>query len=152
MEESSNKERGRVIKSYPIPSAQGLAPGEITLREWGTDEWVTHFHNLQDGGYYYGHYFTDLAQAEADYEKRVNEYSEKEVDSQPQIISREVLVPSQVFEGLAAVKNAGTTNMANISVVIVQAVALGYNEAAQWIEDNRELYSQGIIDGFLAQS
>ena len=61
-----------LLKSHPIPARPATAPGEITLREWepGT-EWATHFHNLQDGGYYYGHHFTDLASAEADFEARV---------------------------------------------------------------------------------
>ncbi|HEY9811305.1 MAG TPA: DUF5049 domain-containing protein [Halomicronema sp.] len=148
MEESSNKENNRTIKRYPIPSAPGLARGEITLRAWGPNEWVTHFHNLEDNGYYFGHYFLDFEQAEADYEKRVNEYSKKEVDFQSERISNKVLVPLQVFEGLEAVRNAGTTNMGSISVVIIQAVALGYNETAKWITDNRELYLNGITEGF----
>lgn len=63
----------KLLKSHPVSPKPGLAPGEITLREWKEGEWVTHFHNLQDGGYYHGHYFTDLAEAEADYDQRVKE-------------------------------------------------------------------------------
>ena len=68
----SNENQPKLLKSYPIPARPGNAPGEITLREWKAGkEWVTHFHNLQDGGYYFGHYFDNLELAIADYEERI---------------------------------------------------------------------------------
>ena len=64
-----------LLKSTKIPSTCSItAPCEITLHEWGLGEWVTHLHNLQDNGYYYGHYFNDIVEAEADYEARVQRY------------------------------------------------------------------------------
>lgn len=62
-----------ILKSHPIPKREASAPGEIVLREWGRDQWVTHWHNLDDGGYYYGHYFTNYDEAVADYENRIAE-------------------------------------------------------------------------------
>ncbi len=65
----------KLIKAYSIPGDGAQAPGAITLREWRPGkEWVTHFRNLQSGGYYYGKYFTSLADAEANFRQRVLEF------------------------------------------------------------------------------
>ena len=66
----------KILKSCPIPQKPATPPGEITLREWCEGkEWATHFHNLEDGGYYYGHYFTNLEEAEADFQEQVKKFS-----------------------------------------------------------------------------
>jgi hypothetical protein len=57
-------------------------------------------------------------------------------------------VPARVLEGLKAVKKAGTTNMLDWRVACIQAVALGYPEASEWIENNTEMYIEGIFTGF----
>lgn len=59
-----------------------------------------------------------------------------------------IVVPSYIFEGLNAVRKAGTFNMFDIEAVKIQAVALGYPETAEWIEANRELYAKGVFQGF----
>lgn len=61
-----------------------------------------------------------------------------------------IAVPRHIFEGLHAVRKAGTFNMFEIDGVIIQAVALGYPETAQWIEAHREIYTEGIFRGFCA--
>lgn len=66
----------KVLKAYPIPKKPATAPGEITLVEWREgEEWATHFHNLEDGGHYYGHYFTNLEEAEIDFREQVKKFS-----------------------------------------------------------------------------
>jgi hypothetical protein len=57
-------------------------------------------------------------------------------------------VPARVLEGLEAVKKAGTTNMFDWRVACIQAVALGYLEASEWIENNTEMYIEGFFAGF----
>ncbi len=57
-------------------------------------------------------------------------------------------VPARVLEGLEAVRRVGTTNMFDRQVVCIQAVALGYPEAQEWIENNTETYVEGIFTGF----
>jgi hypothetical protein len=58
-------------------------------------------------------------------------------------------VPAQeVLEGLEAVKKAGTTNMFDWRVACIQAAALSYPEASEWIENNTETYIEGIFTGF----
>lgn len=47
-------------------------PCEIVLRTWGKNQWATHFHNLVDGGFYHGHYFSNYSDAIADFKKRVS--------------------------------------------------------------------------------
>lgn len=59
-----------------------------------------------------------------------------------------IAVPSYIFEGLNAVRKAGTFNMFDIEAVKIQAVALGYPETAEWIEANSEVYVNGIFQGF----
>ncbi|WP_449416020.1 DUF5049 domain-containing protein [Phormidium nigroviride] len=138
-----------LLKSHPIPAQPATAPGEITLHEWKPgEEWVTHFHNLQDGGYYYGNYFTDLASAEADYEARVQKYLGQTPNSHK---VQPILVPAHILEGIKAVRECGTTNMFDVAIAKVQAVALGYPETADWIDSHREDYEQGIVSGFTPQ-
>ncbi len=57
-------------------------------------------------------------------------------------------VPVRILEGLEAVKKTGTTNMFDWRVACIQAVALGYPEASEWIEYNTETYIEGIFTGF----
>ncbi|MEG5066782.1 hypothetical protein QUB33_24505 [Microcoleus sp. B3-A4] len=64
----------QIIKSHPIPGGGGQAPGFLVLRRRG-EQYATHFYNSQDGGFHHGHYFANLAQAEADFARRVTEYA-----------------------------------------------------------------------------
>lgn len=137
----------RILKSYPISAAPAIAPGEITLREWGEGQWVTHFHNLQDNGYYHGHYFSDLAQAEADFEERVRKELSPNTEL-PLLSEASVKVSAKIYGGILAVKEAGTVNLFDVNLVKVQAVALGYPETADWIKANPERYAQGVFQGF----
>jgi hypothetical protein len=141
-----------ILKSHPIPGDGGQAPGRITLREWRkNEEWVTHFYNAQDGGFYYGRYFTDLGEAEANFELRVKEYLGL-LENLPSSLESEapIKIPERILEGIDAVREAQTTNMFNANMVRLQAVALGYLETAQWIETNSETYYSGVFRGFAA--
>lgn len=146
-----NDNQQSILKSHPIPGDGGQAPGRITLRVWRPgEEWVTHFYNLQDGGFYYGRYFSDLAEAEANFEERVKEYLGW--GKLPASLESEepIKVPERILQGIDAVREANTTNMFNAGTVRLQAVALGYLETAQWIEANLETYCSGIFRGFAA--
>jgi hypothetical protein len=146
-----NAQSPSILKSHPIPGDGGQAPGYITLREWRPNqEWVTHFYNAQDGGFYYGRYFTDLGEAEANFELRVKEYLG--LGKLPTSVESEepIKIPERILQGLDAVRVAQTTNMFNANTVRLQAVALGYLETAQWIEANLETYCSGVCRGFAA--
>lgn len=65
-----------IIKSHPVPGGSGQAPGYVTLRKWG-EKWVTHFFNSQDGGFYCGHYWNTLNDAESSFKNRVEEYKQR---------------------------------------------------------------------------
>jgi hypothetical protein len=64
-----------ILKSHPIPGDGAQAPGAITLRQWGPDQWSTHFYNAQDGGFHNGRYFGSLPDAEVDFARRVVQYA-----------------------------------------------------------------------------
>ncbi|NEO25891.1 MAG: hypothetical protein F6K03_03085 [Kamptonema sp. SIO4C4] len=64
-----------VLKRSPLPHRPATAPGEIVLRQWDSTTWTTHFHNLQDSGYYHGSYFSERGEAEKDYEHKIQRYS-----------------------------------------------------------------------------
>ncbi|MEG4197325.1 DUF5049 domain-containing protein [Microcoleus sp. Pol12A5] len=147
-----NAQSHSILKSHPIPGDGGQAPGYITLREWRKDEeWATHFFNLQDKGFYYGRYFTNLAEAEANFELRVKEYLGFLGKLPTSLESEEpIQIPERILQGIDAVREAQTTNMFNANTVRLQAVALGYLETAQWIEANLESYCSGIFRGFAA--
>lgn len=150
---AQNQRQRSILKSHPIPGDGGQAPGRITLREWRPgEEWVTHFHNLQDGGYYYGRYFTDLAAAEADFEQRVKEYLGLEKLPSSFESEEPIEVPERILQGIDAVKELATINMFDARIVRAQAAALEYLETALWIEANPETYYDGIIRGFAALS
>ena len=147
-----NAQNHPILKSHPIPGDGGQAPGRITLREWRKNkEWVTHFYNAQDGGFYYGRYFTDLGEAETNFELRVKEYLGL-LGNLPSSLESEapIEIPERILEGIDAVREANTTNMFNANTVRLQAVALGYLETAQWIEANSEIYCSGVCRGFAA--
>jgi hypothetical protein len=145
-----NAQSRPILKSHPIPGDGSQAPGRITLREWRkNEEWVTHFYNAQDGGFYYGRYFTDFREAEANFELRVKEYLGL-LGNLPSSLESEqpIQIPERILEGINAVREAQTTNMFNANTVRLQAVALGYLETAQWIEANWETYCSGVFQGF----
>lgn len=147
-----NAQSQRILKSHPVPGDGSQAPGRITLREWRkNEEWVTHFYNLQDGGFYYGRYFTDLGEAAANFEERVKEYLGLLGKLPASLESEEpIQIPERILEGIDAVRETQTTNMFNANTVRLQAVALGYLETAQWIEANLEIYCSGVFRGFAA--
>ena len=59
-----------------------------------------------------------------------------------------ISVPKDVFLGIEAVRKSGLTNMLDRPMVIELARKLGFPEAAEWIENNRKLYAEGIFKGF----
>lgn len=59
-----------------------------------------------------------------------------------------VLVPRAVLEGLDAVRRSGITNMLDRPAVAEIAESMGFDEAARWVRENRELYARGVFQGF----
>ncbi|MHB9131183.1 MAG: DUF5049 domain-containing protein [Armatimonadota bacterium] len=59
-----------------------------------------------------------------------------------------VPIPANVYEGLEAVRQSGLTNMFDRPRVIEIAECWGYEETADWLRANRDLYAQGIFQGF----
>lgn len=148
-----NSQSQRILKSHPIPGDGSGAPGRITLREWRTgEEWVTHFFNAQDGGFYYGSYFNDLGEAEANFELRVKEYLGLEKLPGSFDSEEPIEIPERILEGINAVKDLATINMFDARTVRAQASALEYLETALWIEANPETYYDGTMRGFTALS
>jgi len=58
-------------------------------------------------------------------------------------------VPKNILLGIETVRNSGLTNMLMRPVVIELARELRFPEAAEWIENNRKLYAEGIFKGFM---
>ena len=65
------------------------------------------------------------------------------MDKQP------IIVSAKVFEGLEAVRTSGLTNMFDRPRVIEIAEMMGYDETAEWLALNRNLYAQGLFQGFI---
>lgn len=63
-----------------------------------------------------------------------------------------IKLPPEVLDGLQAVRKSGTTNMLDVPVVCLQAVALGYPETADWINENTNTYIEGVSSGFESES
>jgi hypothetical protein len=64
-----------------------------------------------------------------------------------------VTVPRAVHEGIAAVRDSGMFNMLDLPAVAGLARQLGFDEAADWLNDrgNRKAYAEGIFRGFRAE-
>ncbi len=60
-----------------------------------------------------------------------------------------IVVSAEVFEGLEAVRTSGLTNMFDRPRVIEIAEMMGYDETAEWLVSNRNLYSRGLFQGFI---
>ena len=59
-------------------------------------------------------------------------------------------IPPAVFEGLEAVQQSGQTSMLDHQAVQVIATRMGYPEAALWVREHRDEYSEGLFRGFVA--
>jgi hypothetical protein len=59
-----------------------------------------------------------------------------------------VPIPADVFEGLEAIRRSGLTNMFDRPRVIEIAELWGFDATADWLSENRNLYAQGIFQGF----
>lgn len=59
-----------------------------------------------------------------------------------------VPIPAGVMKGLEAVRLSGKTNMFDLPEVVGIAAEMDFFDTAMWIESNRSLYCQGLIQGF----
>lgn len=59
-----------------------------------------------------------------------------------------VKIPTEVLEGLEACRSSGDLNMFDRHGVIMWLRIHWYHEAANWVDDNKMAYVQGIFEGF----
>jgi hypothetical protein len=59
-----------------------------------------------------------------------------------------VPVPPEVYDGIEAVRRLGLTNMLDRPRVVEIAEGLGFEEAARWVQENRDLYGRAVFHGF----
>ena len=61
-----------------------------------------------------------------------------------------VPIPQAVLDGITAVRDSGMFNMMDLPAVAGLARQLGFDEAADWLNDrsNRSTYADGIFRGF----
>lgn len=57
-------------------------------------------------------------------------------------------IPTHVLDGLEFIRKSGLTNMLARDVVIDLARQFDLNDTADWIEENKNLYAEGIFRGF----
>ncbi len=62
-----------------------------------------------------------------------------------------VVVPTDVVEGLEAVRQSGA-HMVERTHVLVLAKRMGYRQTVRWVEEHPEEYARGIVYGFEAAS
>ena len=56
-----------------------------------------------------------------------------------------------MFDGLETVQESGETNMQDHQAVEAIAARLGYPEAARWVHEHPQEYSEGLFRGFVAE-
>ncbi len=56
-----------------------------------------------------------------------------------------------MFDGLETVQELGETNMQDHQAVEAIAARLGYPEAARWVHEHPQEYSEGLFRGFVAE-
>ena len=57
-------------------------------------------------------------------------------------------VSKDVYDGLEKVRESGLTNMFDRIRVIQILSSWGEDEAAEWVNNNRDTYGKGIFEGF----
>ena len=64
-----------------------------------------------------------------------------------------VAVPRAVYEGIVAARDSGMFNMLDLPAIAGLTRQLGFDEAADWLNDrrNRRTYANGIFRGFQAE-
>lgn len=63
-----------------------------------------------------------------------------------------VTVPDPVYEGLEFVRDSGETNMAAYNTVMRLAHDNGFHATVTWMDENKEEYYQGFMNGFNPES
>ena len=61
-----------------------------------------------------------------------------------------ITVSRRVLEGITAVRDSGATNMLDRNAVAKVCGDKGFYDAAVWIQENRQEYAEGVIEGFQA--
>ena len=61
-----------------------------------------------------------------------------------------IKIPKQVLAGLEAVRRSGLTNMLDRPMVAYLAAQMGFPEAAEWVDEHRAAYAEGLFRGFEA--
>lgn len=59
-----------------------------------------------------------------------------------------VPVPTDVLEGLEAVRLSGKTNMMDVPEVMKLAVQMSFPETALWVREYKAQYTAGVLRGF----
>ncbi len=60
-----------------------------------------------------------------------------------------VVVPSEVLEGLEAVRQSGAHTVERTHVLVL-AKRMGYRQTVRWVEEHPDEYARGIVHGFAA--
>lgn len=71
-----------------------------------------------------------------------------EEDNRGDAVTGKVRISDKVYEGLEAVRQSGQTNMLDRPNVARIASEFGFYETADWVENNRRKYAEGIFKGF----
>jgi hypothetical protein len=61
-----------------------------------------------------------------------------------------IAVSKAVYDGILAVRDSGKTNMLDRPRVVELLQEMEFDDAAEWVEQNRKEYSHGIFQGFQA--
>ena len=59
-----------------------------------------------------------------------------------------IRIPSDVLEGLEAVRKSGKTNMLDMPVVMKLALDMGHPQTMLWVREHQPLYAVGIFRSF----
>lgn len=62
----------------------------------------------------------------------------------------EIPIPTDVLEGLEAVRISGKTNMLDVPMVVKLALDMGYPQTALWVREHQAIYAVGVFRGFTA--
>jgi len=76
-----------------------------------------------------------------------------EVVERASLRPKAVPLPKAVYQGVAAVRDSGMTNMMDRPRVSKIARRMGFDEAADWLNDrgNHATYAQGLFRGFVPE-
>jgi hypothetical protein len=110
----------------------------LVLRRWNETQYVVHYYNSSDNGYYNGSYTSDLEKAQKVYQQKLAFYRGEKPLPSPR--------PDGLMEALDFVRTTNHCNMADLIAVCELMYDLEYWDVPKWLESHSWEYADVLTE------